>query len=116
MNPANANLTIYQGATWSQNITWRNGLSRALIDVSGYSARMQVRSDVSAAAVLVELTTANGRITLGGINGKITLALSAAETAALAPGTYVYDLELVVASEVTRVLQGNFIVIAEVTR
>jgi len=116
MIPHDANLTIYQGATWTQAVTWRSGATRAVVDVSGYSARMQLRTSATAASSAIELTTANGRITLGGVNGRISLLLSATETAALAAGEYVYDLELFAGTVVTRVLQGTVTVVAEVTR
>lgn len=116
MIPATADLTIYQGATWTQKVVWRTGATRTIVNLAGYSARMQARANAASATVLVELTTANSRITLGGVTGEITMTLSAAETAGLAAGEYVYDLELVSGAVVTRVLQGKLTVSAEVTR
>jgi hypothetical protein len=47
----------------------------------------------------------------------VTLSLTAAVTAAIVAGVYVYDLELVSSGGiVTRLLQGTFTVSAEVTR
>jgi hypothetical protein len=43
------------------------------INLTGYTARMQVRSTLESAEALIELTTANGRIALGGSAGTITL-------------------------------------------
>jgi hypothetical protein len=81
---------------------------------------MQVRSSVDSSSVVIELTTANTRITLGttvSTKGQVTLLLTANTTATLTPGQYVYDLELVSAGgEVTRLVEGNFVVKAEVTR
>lgn len=119
------NLTIEQGADFAFSLEWRLA-SGALVDLTSYTARMDVRAadDISPATPgtpIVQLTTANSRITLGGVLGTVALALTAAVTAALAPtppgGYYIYDLELVSAGGVvTRLLQGKTFVPAEVTR
>jgi hypothetical protein len=77
---------------------------------------MQLRTSYSAASASLELTTANGRVSLTSA-GVITLSLTATETAALAAGRYVYDLELVSSGGVvTRLLEGVVTVSPEVTR
>jgi hypothetical protein len=54
--------------------------------------------------------------TVGTTDGKFTLALTAAETTALAAGNYVYDLEVTSpGGVVTRLLEGGFIVYEGVT-
>jgi hypothetical protein len=87
------------------------------VDLTGYTARMQVRASAAATAVLLDLTTENGGITLGGTDGTITCTSSATQTAALTFGTGVYDLELVDGSGVvTRLAEGSVCVSREVTR
>ncbi len=109
-------MVVDQGATLSRVITWKDS-SRTPYNITGYTARMQVRETTAAAGVVLELTTANGRIALGGVAGTVTLTVSATTTAAVAAGRYVYDLELVSsAGVVTRLIEGNFIHRAEVTR
>lgn len=109
-------LTIPAGATYSQTINWKTGSPAAFVNTTGYSARMQLRTSYSAASASLDLTTANGRISLTNA-GVITLALTATETAALAAGRYVYDLELVSSGgQVTRLLEGVVTVSPEVTR
>jgi hypothetical protein len=77
---------------------------------------MQLRTSYSAATASLELTTVNGRISLTNA-GVITLSLTATETAALAAGRYVYDLEMVSSGgQVTRLLEGVVTVSPEVTR
>ena len=77
---------------------------------------MQLRTSYAAASATLELTTANGRITLTNA-GVITLSLTATETAALTAGRYVYDLEMVSSGgQVTRLLEGICTVTPEVTR
>ena len=111
------NITCNQGATFSRTITWRDAAKKA-INITGYQARMQVRSTVDSATVVTELTTTNGRITISGPTlGQLTLTISATDTAAITAGLYVYDLELVSpAGDVNRIIEGNFVVKAEVTR
>jgi hypothetical protein len=108
---------IEQGATFSAPVTVYNDLARTdPVDLTGYTARMMVRSDYENPTALVSLTTENGRITLGGAAGTITLLISATDTAGFTKGDYVYDLELVSGATVTRVLQGKIKVSRESTR
>ena len=110
------NINCDQGATLSRTITWTDS-ARNPYNVTGYTARMHVRTLANAASTLVELTTENSRISLGGTAGTITLTIPATVTANLTPGLYVYDLELVSGSNVvSRLIEGNFKVKAEVTR
>ena len=107
-----------QGATYIKRFIWRNNLATPQeIDLSGYTARMHIRESVDADTIDLELTTENGRILLGGVAGTIDLNVDAADMAALEAGSYKYDLELVSGGGVvTRLIQGKFKVIAEVTR
>ena len=104
-----------QGATLSRVITW-NDSNGTPINLTGYTARMQVRPEASSSTTILSLTTENSRITLGGSAGTITLSVAAADMAAVAAGGYVYDLELVSGGVVTRLTMGSFTVRAEVTR
>jgi len=109
-------ITCDQGATLKRTLTWTNQ-ARVAYNLTGYTARMQVRETATASSIILELTTANNRITLGGTAGTINILVAANVTAALTPGLYVYDLELVSGGgEVTRLIEGNFKVKAEVTR
>ena len=108
-------ILIEQGATYSQVVTYKE--SGAAVNLTGYTARMQVRATLESASTLVELTTANSRIALGGAAGTITLTISATDTEALTAGRGVYDLELVSGSGiVTRLLQGVATISRNVTR
>ena len=108
-------ITCDQGATFSRVITWKNS-NGTPIDLTNYTARMQVRSNYPSNTVILSLTTENSGIALGGVLGTITLAATATATAAIAANEYVYDLELITGSNVTRVVEGSFTVTPEVTR
>lgn len=109
-------ITIEQGATFDPSLTWRDQ-NGALIDLSGFAARMQVRATVEDAIVLLEATSANGKLVVGGASGTITFNVPAVETAALDFETAVYDLEVESGSGVvTRLLKGDVFLSLEVTR
>lgn len=110
------NFTIEQGVTLEKSIVWSDD-EQEPIDLTGFTARMQVRSTITAPTTLVELTTENDGITLGGVTGEILLTQEADDTAAYSWVTGVYDLELVsAAGKVTRLLKGTITVDPEVTR
>jgi hypothetical protein len=104
-----------QGATFTRIFTWEDS-SGIPIDLTLYTARMQVRATIGSLSTLLSLTTENGGISLGGTAGTITVTATAIQTAAVAAGCYVYDLEMVTGAVVTRLVQGSFTVDAEVTR
>ena len=116
-SPGVLDLSCYQGANFDYTLTWQAGGSA--VNLTGYSARMQVRDSYDAGTAVISITSGTG-ITLGGTAGSIVLELSATATAALdgTPNTqYVYDLELVSgAGYVTRLVEGNFYVYPEVTK
>jgi hypothetical protein len=106
--------TIEQGATFNLLLTWE--INDVAVNLTGYTARLAARVDVEDTEVILSMTTVNGAITLGGVLGTISLNQTATQTTLLAPGTYVYDLELVSGSTITRLVQGSFVVRGEVTR
>lgn len=115
--PAKLKFTIYQGATFRKRLTWKAGTPPALVDLTGCTARMQIRAEVESATPLLSLTTENNRIVLGGSAGTTSLYVSAEDTAAITWDGGVFDLEIVHPSgEVTRLAQGTVGVSPEVTR
>ena len=84
-------------------------------DLTGYSGTMTVRPFVGATTTTVVASTANGAMVLTALTGRINITLSAATTAAITAGRYAYDLVLDSGTEVTRILEGKFIVTGAVT-
>jgi len=109
-------LEIKQGATLSLTATWKDSAGTA-VNLTGYTARLQVRATYDSSSTILSLTSAAG-ITLGGAAGTIAITASATTTAALtAPFSGVYDLELVSGGgEVTRLLEGTATVSPEASR
>ena len=109
-------LNINQGSNLSLEIALKNSDGTPL-NLTGYTARMQLRASYTAPDIIVELTTENGRIIIIPLTGVVRLLLDASTTAAFIAKNYVYDLETVSSTGfVTRVLQGEAIVSPEVTR
>ena len=107
---------IEQGATFSLVFTWKDETG-AVIPLTGYTARMQVRSSVSSPDVLLDLTTENDRLVIDEPNGQVTIALTPVVTAAITWRKGVYDLELVSPTgDVKRLVAGNVTLSREVTR
>ena len=113
-NAAEYNIEIEQGATWKRLLTLRDSAS-ALIDLSGYTALLQIRSSVKSNKKLVELTETSG-LTLGGAAGTLLITFSDAITAALDFETAVYDLKINSGSETTRLLEGKVTLDKQVSR
>ncbi len=106
--------TIEQGATFNLLMTWK--INDVEVNLTGYSARLQARVDVEDTETILSLTSGAG-ITLGGAAGTISLDRTATQTALLPMGEYVYDLELQSGGgTVTRLVQGQLTISAEVTR
>lgn len=108
------NMTLKQGSTFQKVITWKNA-DGTVINLTGYTARMQLKRKHQDVDPEFTLTTENSRITIDGTAGKVTLNIAAGDTALLT-GKYVYDLELVNGSYVDRILQGEITLDREVTK
>ena len=104
-----------QGATYERVVILRDSAA-GLVDLTGATAKMQLRNTATGAVVIKELTTENGGIILGGGTGTISLFISAVDTALIAAGNYVYDILVINGSSVIKPLWGTFTVRAGVTR
>jgi hypothetical protein len=108
-------LKIDQGATLRKPFTWK--AAGQPVDLTGYSARMQIRETLEAETMIHELTTENGGILIGDEPGQFTLYISAEDTAGFNFESAVYDLELIAPDgDVTRILAGDVTLSREVTR
>jgi len=107
-----SNLTLDQGTTYSVSIIVNDDTGSAR-NLTGYTGRSQLRrSYYSSSNTAFTIAITNPA------NGEITLNLTAAQTANIKAGRYVYDLELVNANTLTveRVVEGIITVYPEVTR
>jgi hypothetical protein len=87
------------------------------VDLTGMTARMQIRARVDSTTILHELTTENGGIVLDNTAKTIKLVIPATITASLAFIQAVYNLEVIDAQNiVTNFASGSVGVVKEVTR
>ena len=104
-----------QGATFQREIILKDSTG-TVIDITGSSAEMDVRQRIDDTEKLITLSSANGRISIDGSDGKITLLISAGDTTNLNTNG-VYDIKLTYSSgTVERILEGEFLIDLEVTR
>ena len=114
LTPATYNIAIYQGDDDAFVLTYSTG--GTIADLTGFTAKMDVRTNRSATSTVATFSSAAGTISIDAPNGKITVPLSHAVTGALAPADYVYDLQIISASgAVTTIVAGLFTVVQEVT-
>jgi hypothetical protein len=113
------NVEIDQGADWFLNVNYDNP-NGTPVNITSYTAALQIRSLPSSAEAVLTLTTANGGITITGSTGLVAIHATATQTRAIDEGSYYYDLEITSPATptavVTRLVQGQAIVSAEVTR
>lgn len=87
------------------------------MDLSGMTARMQIRARVDSDTVIHELTTENGGITINNTTKEIRLKISAASTAGFSFGQAVYNLEMIDSlGSVNNFARGTVTLTKEVTR
>lgn len=112
------NIVIDQGADFFIDINYDNP-NGTPVNLTGYSSAMQIRSLPSSPDSVLSLTSAaGGGITITALTGLVSVHATATQTRAIDEGTYYYDLEITdnFTGVVTRLVQGQALVSAEVTR
>jgi len=117
---------IEQGATTDFEIIWKDA-EGSRSDLTGYHARMQIRSDYGANSTLYASLSSSLDSDGTGLNlsgslgnnplssGSIGIFISAASSSAFNFNEAKYDLEVVSGSYVTRLLEGRIKLSKEVT-
>lgn len=122
-------IIIEQGADWRLVITWKDA-EGVPVDLTGYTARMQVRESFASKVKIFDLTTENNLISLQHQDGVITMHVPAAVSAAVLVNPtktawidgkqaqqLVFDLEMIAPdTTVTRLIQGAALFVPEVTK
>jgi DNA-binding IclR family transcriptional regulator len=100
---------LYRGDTWTR--AWLlTDEAGAAIDLTGATARLQVRDQ--AGNVVVSASTTDGRITITPAAGRIDMTVPYSATG-LAPGSYRFDLEVTHASSLRRTYEQDTLVVLE---
>lgn len=88
-------LKFYKGASFDNTYTWLTGNTESTatpVNLTGCTAKAQIRPKIGSPEVLLELSTSNNRIVLGGAAGTIQLKVSDEDTALFSWNAGVYDL------------------------
>ncbi len=112
----NETFFIRKGDTFRKSIeVEQNGV---LLDMTGYSFRMDVRGCINDTSTIIELTEANGRIDISLVDqGIVILIINDVDTLALNEQKAVYDLEWTdTNSDIRTILQGVIEILETVTR
>jgi len=114
MPAAYSNLYLEQGTTFNTTITI-DDVYGDVFDLTGFSANSQIRKSYYSSNATATFAT-----TIDTVKGTITLSLTAAQTANISAGRYVYDTIISantgIENTVTRVLEGIIDVSPRVTR
>lgn len=114
---AAANATLFTVTNGATGIYISGGMATAPVNVTGYSAEMQLRSLPDSPTPVLTLSSTTGGITVGGANGRFDVHATNVQTRAIDEGTYYYDIEITSGGGiVTRLAQGQIVVTPEVTR
>lgn len=106
-----SNLFVDQGATYSNIVTVVSSNGQPL-NLTGYTVKSQMRKSYSSSQAYTFTCSVQDAL-----NGKIRLQLSSAESQAITPGRYLYDVEIISPSgNKTRVVEGIVTVIPEITQ
>jgi hypothetical protein len=104
------NIVADQGATFNLNFTVAT--DGTPWNLTGYTFAMQVRRSTNNSSTLLNITSATMNS-----SGNVAVTVSATTMNTVPPGRWVYDIELTSSGgQVTRILEGRFIVKAQVTQ
>jgi len=119
IEPVAGELTIKveQGATFDLPMIWSDENQSPVIGLETWTARLHVRKKVTDPTTLLELTTENGGLILGGSVGEVRIFMSDSLTSSLTWRVGSYHLEMVSSTgRVTRLLSGKMHVDSEIAR
>ena len=103
LEPAHYSFLVRKGATWRSVFTLhQTDAASAVVNLTGYTARLEIKDEVGDSTSLLTLTESSG-ITLGGTAGTITILQSATQTDAYNWYTGDYRLTLTAGSGDTNV-------------
>lgn len=88
------NFEVDQNATFSFVVEYKDEDGNA-IDLSGASAKMQVRDTKGGTKLAVTLTSPSGGITIDGPNGKLTVKMTPTQTSKIFYPKSSYDLMVI---------------------
>ena len=111
-------MAAYQGTAYTIPFTFRSTVDQTPIDITGWTFESDIRDNRDDEPELLNLTNANGGFVItDAAFGRVEMRLTAAQTAALNVGKYVFDiLRTDVDPGPVYILGGTFKVKKPVTR
>ena len=109
MKPAEHTLYCYKGQTYQQNFYFKQ--NKQPIDLTGITFRSQIRPEENSPTLTAEFAVA-----VIWEEGKVSLNLTDAQTAAIRDGVYFWDMKAVDGNDIVKYwVRGKFIVSGRVT-
>lgn len=119
MIPAELNFSIYKGSTLVKPMQWKSGDPLAVVDITGCTIRMQIRSVINPNVVIDTLTSSNGRIVVdNAAQGQFSLHFPSTSTSGITAPNAKYDLEIVYPGDEPQytIVKGMITYIDDVTK
>jgi hypothetical protein len=115
MNPGPLNITIYQGTDQTIQILFED--PDGPVDLTDWTAISQWRKTAASSTVVLEQSTDDSNIVLGGVAGTIDLIYIPTDTEDMDPGEYEWDLRLTTSlGELKVLLKGTAALEARISR
>lgn len=106
-------LYIDQGSTFNNIINLTDDVTNSPINVSGYIVTSQMRRSYYSANISANISCVLSNVA----NGEITMSMTAANTANIKPGRYVFDVKAIdTYNSTSRILEGVITIIPSVTK
>lgn len=107
---AKKDITIYRGDTYINEVNLRTSNNSAInISAMSFSGAMKTSGLANSNTAVFDIEKTDAA------NGVFTFTLSAANSANIRPGTYVYDLQQINGSIVTTLMAGKVIIRGDIT-
>ena len=84
---ARVDLTIYKGQFWKKDAWFKE--DGVIMDLTGVTAEAQIRPEENSEDLIADITCE-----IDSAEGHLAMSLSAAQTAAIPPGVYYWDLKM----------------------
>lgn len=119
------NIRIIQGSTYNQSFTYAtytgsgillDSSLTSVVDLTGYTAKLQIRDSHNSDIVLHECTTENGQISILAPSGSVTINIPATATDTFDFDRGYYDLEIYKGTIVNRLLEGSVVISKQITK
>lgn len=109
------NIVVFQNQSLLLQLTYKDH-NDVVINISGYTAKMEVRETADSEVAILTLTDADG-LTLGGAAGTIVVEIPEDDLEDLVAKAYAYDLLLTTPTGVVvNLISGPFTIVPGVTK